>query len=66
MEQQSRWVMVVVMALVALAGLTVIQQSHSTKGMVVGLSMFVIALGFVFYSIRAALGGPRGYSGSRH
>ena len=47
-------------ALRALAGLTVIQQSHETKGIFTGLSMFVIAIGFVFYSIRAALGGHQG------
>jgi lipopolysaccharide export LptBFGC system permease protein LptF len=65
MEQQSRWALVIVMALVALAGLTVIQQSHETKGFVTGLSMFVIAIGFVFYSIKAALG-EQSQSGHGH
>jgi uncharacterized lipoprotein YehR (DUF1307 family) len=57
MERQSRWTLVAVMALVAIVGLTVVQQSHETKGFVTGLSMFVIAVGFVFYSIKAALEG---------
>lgn len=66
MEQHSRWALCIVMGLVALAGLTVVQQSEETKGFATGLAMFVIALGFIFYSIRAALGGHGGHAGHRH
>ena len=63
MEQKSRWVLVAVMTLVFIAGLTVVQQSHDTvKGLATGLSMAVIAIVFVFYSIYAALGGGNSHS----
>jgi hypothetical protein len=66
MEQQSRWTLVVVMGLVAIAGLTVMQQSHGTKGFVTGASMVVIAIGFVFYSIKAALANGDSHAGHDH
>ncbi|MSO71782.1 MAG: hypothetical protein EXQ88_07235 [Alphaproteobacteria bacterium] len=66
MEQRSRWILVGVMTLMVVAGLTVIQQSHEIKGYATGLSIAVIAIGFVFYSIYAALGGQDSHSGHNH
>lgn len=65
MAQQSHWVLVGVMTLVLVAGLTVVQQSHEVKGYATGLSMAVIAVGFVIYSIKSALGGDS-HSGHNH
>ena len=66
MEQQSRWTLIIVMALVALAGLTVVQQSDGTKGFVTGLAMFFIAVGFIFYSIKEALGNSGRHASHGH
>ncbi len=72
MEQQSRWVLIAVMAIVAIGGLTVIQQSDDAKGWTTGIAMFVIAIGFIFYEINETMtaqsghGGHGGHASHRH
>ncbi len=63
MEQQSRWILIGVMAVVAIGGLTVIQQSDDVKGWTTGIAMFAIAIGVVFYSIKEAMAAPGGHGG---